>query len=152
MAKTPVRAPKESAKPARSARTATKASSTAPKKTTVKRLASDRHPLAIAFGEYVKDLRIECGKSQMEFAFDTTLDRTYISLLERGYSTPTLLALDVLARGLNRSMSDLIAGFEARLPARLRKSASAVKRRKNEQSLAAKGYVRPEGNRRSPLR
>ncbi|MGL5004192.1 MAG: helix-turn-helix domain-containing protein, partial [Casimicrobium sp.] len=130
MATTPARTLKKSAKAATTAKAA--------KTPARKRLASDRHPLTIAFGEYLKAVRIECGKSQMEFAFDTTLDRTYISLLERGYSTPTLLALDVLARGLNRSMGQLIAGFEAQLPASLKKPAKPVKRRKNEQSLAAK--------------
>ena len=49
------------------------------------------HPrLQTAFGLVLKDLRNERGLSQQQLAFDSDLDRTYISLLERGLRLPTL--------------------------------------------------------------
>lgn len=51
--------------------------------TAKKKVAADRHPLAVAFGEYLKTLRKNSDKSQAELAFDAAMDRTYVSLLER---------------------------------------------------------------------
>ena len=117
---------------------------------TKKKVAADRHPLAVAFGEYLKTLRKNSDKSQAELAFDATMDRTYVSLLERGLSAPSLLVLDSLAKALGMTMTDLMAGFEAQLPKSLRRT--SVKRRVNEASLAKTGADRPQGTRRSPLR
>jgi transcriptional regulator with XRE-family HTH domain len=115
--------------------------------TAKKKVAADRHPLAVAFGEYLKSIRKDSDKSQAELAFDASMDRTYISLLERGLSAPTLLGpatrntsltvLDSLAKALGMSMTDLMAGFEAQLPKNLRRT--SVKRRINEASLAKTG-------------
>ena len=77
--------------------------------TAKKKVAADRHPLAVAFGEYLKAVRKERDKSQAELAFDASMDRTYISLLERGLSAPTLLVLDSLAKSLGLTMTDLRA-------------------------------------------
>lgn len=52
--------------------------------TAKKKVAADRHPLAVAFGEYLKSVRKDSDKSQAELAFDASMDRTYVSLLERG--------------------------------------------------------------------
>ena len=118
--------------------------------TTKAKAASERHPLAVAFGAYLKAIRIKANKSQMELAFDASIDRTYVSLLERGHANPTLLLLMSLAKPLGMPASELIAGFEAQLADnKLRKP--VVKRRKNEASLDASSD-RPKGSRRSPLR
>ena len=117
--------------------------------TAKKKVAADRHPLAVAFGEYLNSFCMDIDKSQAELAFDASMDRTYVSLLERGLSAPTLLVLDSLAKALGMSMTDLMAGFEAQLPKNLRRT--SVKRRINEASLAKTGD-RPQGTRRSPLR
>ena len=79
--------------------------------TAKKKVAADRHPLAVAFGEYLKTIRKDSDKSQSELAFDASMDRTYISLLERGLSAPSLLVLDSLAKSLGMTMTDLMAGF-----------------------------------------
>ena len=63
-----------------------------------KKVASERHPLSVAFGEYLKEVRIESNKSQQELAFDASIDRTYVSLLERGLASPTLLLLMALSK------------------------------------------------------
>jgi transcriptional regulator with XRE-family HTH domain len=112
--------------------------------------ASDRHPIAIAFGECLKQARIAANKSQSELAFDASIDRTYVSLLERGLASPTLLVLVDLAKSMGLSTTELIAGFEAHLSSqRVRKA--RTKRRINEAALDNKSS-RPPGSRRSPLR
>ena len=118
--------------------------------TAKKKVAADRHPLAVAFGEYLKSVRKNSDKSQAELAFDASMDRTYISLLERGLSAPTLLVLDSLAKALGMTITELMAGFETQLPKSLRRT--SVKHRVNEASLAKTGADRPHGTRRSPLR
>lgn len=122
------------------------------KPATKRKTASERHPLAIAFGLYLKEVRKSRNVSQAEIAFDSGLDRTYWSLLERGLSAPSLLVMDALSNALGLTMTELMAGFEAQLPKSSRRK--PVPRRHNEASLAAKerGKERPQGTRRSPLR
>ena len=115
-----------------------------------RKTASERHPLAIAFGSYLKSVRTTIDKSQAEMAYDSGVDRTYISLLERGVSAPSLLMLDVLSKSLNCSMTELVAGFERQLVSQPRRRDTTTKRRKNESSLEL--IERPQGSRRSPLR
>ncbi len=115
-----------------------------------RKTAADRHPLAIAFGLYLKNVRKAQDKSQIELAFDASVDRTYISLLERGLSAPSLLVLNVLAKSLNCTMTDLISGFESQWVKQDRRKTRSIKRRVNESTLEL--HERPQGSRRSPLR
>ena len=57
-----------------------------------------------AFGQVLKELRNERGLSQQQLAFDSDLDRTYISLLERGLRLPTLGTVFRIANALNLRM------------------------------------------------
>ncbi|GCA72148.1 hypothetical protein MiYa_03698 [Microcystis aeruginosa NIES-2519] len=50
---------------------------------------------------------IQKGLSQERLAEAANLDRTYISLLERGKRNPSLLCLISLCRALNISLSEL---------------------------------------------
>lgn len=115
-----------------------------------KKVASDRHPLSVAFGEYLKEVRIRNNKSQQELALDASIDRTYVSLLERGYASPTLLLLMALSKPLGLPTSELVAGFEVHL-SKQRTRKQPVKRRANEASLEV-NTERKQGSRRSPLR
>lgn len=124
--------------------------STSDKAKPKKKVASDRHPLSVAFGEYLKEVRIESNKSQQELAFDASIDRTYVSLLERGFASPTLLSLMALSKPLGRATSELVAGFEVHL-SKQQPSQRPVKRRANESALEANA-TRKQGSRRSPLR
>ncbi len=64
----------------------------------------------IAFGERLRDLRQERGWSSQEAsAHHVTLDRTYISGLERGRRNPTLDVTVKLARSLDATASELLA-------------------------------------------
>ena len=74
------------------------------------------HPrIQTAFGLILKDLRNERGLSQQQLAFDSDLDRTYISLLERGLRLPTLGTVFKVAEVLKVSPSDIVARVEKSL-------------------------------------
>lgn len=61
----------------------------------------------IAFGKVLRAFRRERRLSQEALAFDSGLDRTYVSLLERGTKSPTLNTMVVLCFALNLSLSSL---------------------------------------------
>lgn len=71
---------------------------------------------AHVFGEVLKELRTCSGKTQEVVALDAGLDRTYISMLERGERQPTLHTLLVLSRTLGVSASEIVAQVESRMP------------------------------------
>ncbi len=64
------------------------------------------------FGEVLKDLRTEKGFSQEHLAELAGLDRTYVSLLERGLRQPTISTLFSLAKALNIAPSKIISQIE----------------------------------------
>lgn len=66
-----------------------------------------------AFGQVLRHLRTRAGLSQESLALEAGLDRTFISLLERGLRQPTLTTLFTLAHTLNTRPSKLIAAVEA---------------------------------------
>ncbi len=66
-----------------------------------------------AFGQILRELREAKDLSQEALAFEAELDRTYISLLERGHRQPTLKTLFTLAGQLSIKPSTLIAKVEA---------------------------------------
>lgn len=69
----------------------------------------NRRRLGVAFGEVLRTARRERGVSQEGLALATGLDRTFMSLLERGIRTPTLLVVFVLADALSTVPSQLVA-------------------------------------------
>ncbi|HPB73875.1 MAG TPA: helix-turn-helix transcriptional regulator [Chromatiaceae bacterium] len=62
-----------------------------------------------AFGLVLRDLRRERSLSQEALALESQLDRTFISLLERGLRQPSLTTIFHLARTLGLSPEDLVA-------------------------------------------
>lgn len=64
--------------------------------------------LADAFGEILRELRQAADVSQENLAFECELDRTYISLLERGRRQPSLKTLFALAEALQIEPEDLV--------------------------------------------
>jgi len=68
--------------------------------------------LEARFGEVLKELRKKKRLSQEELATDCGLDRTYISLLERGQRQPTLGTLFKLAEVLGVSASWIVKQLE----------------------------------------
>jgi len=66
-----------------------------------------------AFGMALREFRKATGISQEQFALDGGFDRTYISLLERGISSPTIRALFKLAQMLQVAPSEVVRRTEA---------------------------------------
>ena len=111
------------------------------------RTAVRKEAISIALGRRIKALRIAADKSQAELAFDCEIDRTYISLLERGLANPSLWTLGTLAYALQTSVEGLLQGNLHVVKPSM--GASDRKRRANQASHEAK---RPIGSRRSQLR
>jgi transcriptional regulator with XRE-family HTH domain len=61
-----------------------------------------------AFAHTLKQIRMEKNVSQQKLALDANLDRTYISLLERGLRQPTITTLFQLAEALEVPVEELI--------------------------------------------
>ena len=68
-----------------------------------------------AFSHVLRSLRKEKGLSQDELAHQSNLDRTYISLLERGLRQPSLSSILQLSKPLGVSSSEILAQVEARI-------------------------------------
>ncbi|MFC5405526.1 helix-turn-helix domain-containing protein [Cohnella soli] len=67
------------------------------------------------FGYVLKTIRKKQKVSQEELAFRSNLDRTYISMLERGIHQPTLNSLLAIASALEMKASELVALVEAEM-------------------------------------
>lgn len=67
----------------------------------------------IAFGKVLRARRKKAGLSQESLALDAGLERTFISMLERGERQPSLGTLLKLAEALKCSAADLVSQTEA---------------------------------------
>ena len=61
------------------------------------------------FGKQVRAKRSELGLSQEQLAFETGLDRTYISGVERGVRNPSLVIVQKIAKGLKLDLPSLFS-------------------------------------------
>ena len=68
--------------------------------------------LSNALSLILKYNRHKVGLSQEELAYKCNLDRTYISLLERGKRNPTLNVLFSISYSLNLTTSELMKQIE----------------------------------------
>jgi transcriptional regulator with XRE-family HTH domain len=75
-------------------------------------MASAGGRLNRAFGQVLRGLRERAHLSQEQLAAMTGLQRTYISILERGKRSPTLDTIAVLARALQRPPHYLVRQAE----------------------------------------
>lgn len=64
--------------------------------------------LETIFGKVLRSARIKKSISQEELAFESDLDRTYISMLERGIHQPTLETIFKLSFALKVAPSSLV--------------------------------------------
>jgi transcriptional regulator with XRE-family HTH domain len=76
-------------------------------------LLSEAEKLPTAFGQVLRQQRVNAGFSQEELAFRCGLDRTYVSGVERGIRNPTLQSAGRLALGVGVPLSTLIKEAEA---------------------------------------
>lgn len=63
--------------------------------------------IARRFGKRLRERRMARGLSQEAFAHAAGLDRTYISGIERGKRNVSLRNIEILARTLDTSISEL---------------------------------------------
>lgn len=68
--------------------------------------------LETAFGQVIRDFRKAKKLSQEKLAFESGLDRTFISLLECGRKQPSLVTIFQLAKALQSPPSQIIASVE----------------------------------------
>jgi transcriptional regulator with XRE-family HTH domain len=68
-----------------------------------------------AFGEVLRQERKNKSLSQEELAHFSDLDRTYISMLERGKRQPSLKTIFMLASTLNTLPSEIMVKVESLL-------------------------------------
>jgi transcriptional regulator with XRE-family HTH domain len=64
--------------------------------------------IEIIFGQHLRNIREQNKLSQEDLAFRAKLDRTYISLLERGKRRPTINTIFALAEQLNIPASEMV--------------------------------------------
>jgi len=64
----------------------------------------------LKFGEKIRKERLKLGISQEKLGFETGLDRTYISGIERGERNPSLKNIKKLAKALKVSLEELMSG------------------------------------------
>jgi len=74
-----------------------------------------------AFARVLLNLRDERGMTQEALAFDSGYHPKYISLLERGKNSPSLIAILEIARVLGITGSELVRRVESLLPANRRR-------------------------------
>lgn len=70
-------------------------------------------PSLRAFGDAVRRLRRQQGKSQKALALAAQIDRSYLGAIERGESNATLLNMVKIAAALDCTVAELM--LEARL-------------------------------------
>lgn len=60
------------------------------------------------FGRRVRELRKECGLSQVELAAKVGIDRSYMGFLERGERNPSLEVIAKIAEALSVTPDELL--------------------------------------------
>ena len=60
------------------------------------------------FGQQLKKLRNEKNLTQEQFAKKCGLHKNYIGMVERGERNPSLINIEIIAKGLELSISDLM--------------------------------------------
>lgn len=67
--------------------------------------------ILVRFGQRLRELRKKAGFSQEQFAQRCELDRTYVGGIERGERNLSLRNIEVLARALDVTISELMKGL-----------------------------------------
>ncbi len=70
---------------------------------------------SVLLGEALRRARKDAGLSQEELAFESKVDRTYISELENGHKSPTVEVLFRMCPVLGMAASEVIAQVERAL-------------------------------------
>ena len=76
---------------------------------------TDGNYIEKAFGQAVRDLRLQRKLSQEKLSELSNLDRSYLSEIERGEKTASIRTLFKLSKGLKISIAELSERFENNL-------------------------------------
>ena len=74
-----------------------------------------RRPIATQFGKVLREERIKKGLSQEALALECDLDRTFVSMIERGVRQPTLQTLFTLCGILKIKPSRMVRLLEGKM-------------------------------------
>jgi transcriptional regulator with XRE-family HTH domain len=74
-------------------------------------VSSENHALLVAVGERVRALRQRKGWTQTDMAVYLDINRGHISDIERGKREAGLITLQIIASGLETTMSRLLKGL-----------------------------------------
>jgi transcriptional regulator with XRE-family HTH domain len=102
--------------------------------------------VTLALGQNVKRYRHAAKLSQMNLAFESEMERSHVSRIERGVSNPSLSALATICHVLKITLSELFEGINDTIAPTTQ---SGPLRRKN-QSILEKAPPTP--SRKMPLR
>jgi transcriptional regulator with XRE-family HTH domain len=69
---------------------------------------------SLIIGNLIREIRKSKSISQEQLSERSGLDRSFISMLERGKKNPTLSTLIKLCKALDVSLTELISEFEVR--------------------------------------
>jgi transcriptional regulator with XRE-family HTH domain len=67
-----------------------------------------KNDILTQFGSRVKELRTKSKLTQEQFAQKTGLHKNYIGMVERGERNPSLINIQIIANGLEISISELM--------------------------------------------
>ena len=68
--------------------------------------------IAVNFGQALRKCRTEKNVSQEALAFESNVDRVFISHIEQGIKQPTITTIVKLARGLGISPVELVSAMD----------------------------------------
>ena len=71
-------------------------------------MSSQKNALLTALGERIKAARKQRGWTQIDMSVHLDMNRGHISDIEQGKREVGLITLQIIARGLQTSMSDLL--------------------------------------------
>jgi transcriptional regulator with XRE-family HTH domain len=71
-------------------------------------VSSEKHTLLVAVGKRIRDLRLAKDWTQTDMAVCLDLNRGHISDIEQGKREAGLITLQIIARGLDTTMSKIL--------------------------------------------
>lgn len=74
------------------------------------------------FGQRIKQLREAREISQEEFAYHADLSAQYVSRIERGVHSPSLMVIEKIAKALDMPISELMLHVEKSMPGETRRA------------------------------
>jgi transcriptional regulator with XRE-family HTH domain len=74
-------------------------------------MSSSNHALCVQLGKRIRALRLKKGWTQTDLAVHLDMNRGHISDIETGKREVGIITLQVVARGLETSMSTLLKGL-----------------------------------------